>query len=609
MPITNQEIALLLRKISYLMEIEISDKKDIGLSDKFKIRSYNKAADSIENLSQSIENIYRNKGLTGLLQVPSIGKAIGSKIEEYVKTGKIGYLEQLELKFPIHVEEFFELQGLGPLTIKKLYSELEIKTLRDLKKAAEDGKVRNIIGFSITKENNILKQINMLHKFQKRYLLGDIYPFVKQIEERISSLSGVKQCIAAGSFRRMRETIGDIDYVVSSSDPKKVIELFIEMPEVSEIINQGITKSSVKFANGIKCDILVVPDESFGSALQYFTGSKEHDIAIRKIANSKGYKLNEWGLFNQSCQKKIECHAEQDLYNKLGLYWIPPELRENNGEIELAKMDSLDHSKNNLPSLISYDDLKGDLQVHSNNTDGQFSIEEMALFAKEKFGLEYIAITDHTKSLKITHGLDEDQILNQANKIMEINDKLNSGLSLLNDETDNLKSLNQPFRIFTSAEVNILKDGSLDISNNVLDRLDIVGAAIHSNFSLPEETQTHRLIKAAENPSVDIIFHPTGRIINKRDGYPLDITKVIETASKTSTILEIDGHYNRLDLKDEYIKLAIENKVKLVIDSDAHHPLHFAFLKFGIGQARRGWASKNDVLNTLSSNKLIDYLK
>lgn len=609
MTIANKEIANLLRKISYLMEIELSDNKNVNFSDKFKVRSYTKAADCLENLSENVESIYLNKGLDGLLQIPYIGKAIGTKIEEFITTGKISYFEQLESKIPIHADEFMNLHGIGPLTIKKLYTELQIKTIDDLKKAAMEGKIRNISGFSISKENNILKKIEMLCQSQERFLIGDVYPLVKKIEEYLSSLSVVNQCITAGSFRRMKETIGDIDYVISSSDPIKVIDLFTQMPEVKEIINKGLTKSSVKLTNGIRCDLLVVHQESFGSALQYFTGSKEHGIKIRRIANSKGYRLNEWGLFIQNSQKKIDCYAEQDVYNKLGLHWIPPELRENTGEIDLAKIDEMDHAKNNLPTLVEYGNLKGDLQVHSNNTDGQFSIEDMAFFAKEKFGLEYIAITDHTKSLKIAKGLDENQLLDQANKIMELNDKLNDGLSLFSNDAIDLKTKNEQFKIFTSAEVNILKDGSLDISNNTLDKLDIVGAAIHSNFSLSEETQTNRLIKAAENPHVDIIFHPTGRIINKRDGYSLNISKIIETASKTKTILEIDSHYNRLDLKDEYIKLAVENNVKLVIDSDAHHPIHFAFLRFGIGQARRGWASKNDILNTLPSNKLIDCLK
>jgi DNA polymerase (family 10) len=347
-------------------------------------------------------------------------------------------------------------------------------------------------------------------------------------------------------------------------------------------------------------DLLVVPEESFGSSLQYFTGSKEHGVAMRKIALAKGLHLNEWGIFDND-KKRVAGFTEEEVYQVLDLDWIPPEMRENTGEIEIAK------KRGSLPSLIKYDGLKGDLQVHSNNTDGTMSIEDMSLAAKEKFGLEYVAITDHTKSLKLTNGLDEKQILNQANKIAEINDKIKMNQHI--QDQKNHQILLNNFRILSSAEVNIMKDGSLDIANNVLDKLDIVGAAIHSNFAQPIEVQTERLIKAAQNPSVDIIFHPTGRRINKREGYPVNILKLIDVAKDTGTVLEIDAHYDRLDLKDDYIRMAVENNIKLVIDSDAHHPVHFAFLKFGIGQARRGWAKQSDVLNTLPVDTLLKSLK
>lgn len=356
---------------------------------------------------------------------------------------------------------------------------------------------------------------------------------------------------------------------------------------------------------------MVVPKESFGSALQYFTGSKEHGVAMRRVALAKGLHLNEWGVFDNS--KKIAGSTEEEVYQTLDLEWIPPEMRENLGEIALAKKGGI-----GLPKLIEYNDLKGDLQVHSDSTDGTMSIEDMALAASE-FGLQYIAITDHTKSLRLTNGLDESQLLDQANKIVEINDRIKQGqnnkqrrlyVSNKQDQTAAaaVASIKSDFRILSAAEVNIMKDGSLDIANNVLDKLDVVGAAIHSNFSQPIEVQTDRLIKAAQNPSVDIIFHPTGRRINKREGYPVNIEKLIDAAKDTSTILEIDAHYDRLDLKDEYIKMAIQKGVKLVIDSDAHHPVHFAFLKMGIGQARRGWAQKDDILNSMPIDQFLKCL-
>ncbi|HYT01889.1 MAG TPA: hypothetical protein VEL70_03185, partial [Candidatus Acidoferrum sp.] len=477
--------------------------------------------------------------------------------------------------------------------------------------AASEGKLRSIRGFSEKKEEVILKKIQQFKKGTSRYLLGEVYPLIKQIETRLLKFNGVKNAVVAGSFRRMKETVGDIDFVVASNDVEKVMDYFVSMPEIDEVLGKGSTKTFVRLNNRMDADLLVVPEESFGSALQYFTGSKEHGVAMRKIALAKGLHLNEWGIFDNS-QHRIACSTEEEVYQTLDLEWIPPEMRENLGEVELAKKGG-----KRLPKLIEYNDLKGDLQVHSNSTDGTMSIEEMALAANEKFGLQYIVITDHTKSLKLTNGLDEKQLLNQANRIAEVNDRIRQVLDKterqrrneLDSSPTTPRTKANNFRILSGAEVNIMRDGSLDIANNVLDKLDIVGAAIHSNFSQPIEVQTDRLIKAARNPSVDIIFHPTGRRINKREGYPVNIEKLVDIATDTNTILEIDAHYDRLDLKDEYVRMAIQKGVKLVIDSDAHHPVHFAFLKFGIGQARRGWAEKSSILNTMPVDELLRCLK
>jgi DNA polymerase (family 10) len=566
----------------------------------FKARAYKRTSDVIASLSTSIEEIYRKEGLEGLQKIPSIGKAIALKIEEYIMTGKIKYYEELKATTPLNIDDFYDLEGIGPKTIKVLYDKLKIKDLSGLEKAASEGRLRNIQGFSQNKEETILKKIQIFKKGRDRHLIGEVYPIVKQIETHLSNVQGVKRVVAAGSFRRMKETVGDIDYVVVSDSPEKVMDYFVEMPEVDEVLGKGPSKTFVHLNNGMDADLLVVPEESFGSSLQYFTGSKEHGVAMRKVALAKGLHLNEWGIFDND-KKRVAGFTEEEVYQVLDLDWIPPEMRENTGEIEIAK------KRGSLPSLIKYDGLKGDLQVHSNNTDGTMSIEDMSLAAKEKFGLEYVAITDHTKSLKLTNGLDEKQILNQANKIAEINDKIK--MNQHSQDQKNHQILLNNFRILSSAEVNIMKDGSLDIANNVLDKLDIVGAAIHSNFAQPIEVQTERLIKAAQNPSVDIIFHPTGRRINKREGYPVNILKLIDVAKDTGTVLEIDAHYDRLDLKDDYIRMAVENNIKLVIDSDAHHPVHFAFLKFGIGQARRGWAKQSDVLNTLPVDTLLKSLK
>lgn len=600
---TNSEVAKIFREIAFILQT--AEEKKSESTTIFKIRSYNRAADEIENLYSDIGDIYKKEKLKGLLEIPSIGKAIATKLEEYITTGKIHYYDELKEKLPVDVSQFFGLEGIGPKTIKTLYGNLGIKNISDLEKAALEGKIRSVPGFSQKKEELILKKIQFFRKGGGRRLIGEVYPLVRRIEERLSGNTAVKQAIAVGSFRRMKETIGDIDYLVSvmsEKDGDNVIDYFIDMPEVKEVSGRGSSKAFVKLNNGIDADLLVVPEESFGAAMQYFTGSKEHGVAMRKIAISKGLHLNEWGVFDKQ-NHRIAGATEEEVYRVLGLEWIPPEMRENRGEIKLAKMGKngmeKEEDKVRLPQLIAYDDLKGDLQVHSNNTDGTMTIEEMALNARDKFGLSYIAISDHTKSLRLTNGLDEKQLLNQANTIAELNDKIKM----------NNNNKNKHFRILSSAEVNILKDGSLDISNNVLDKLDIVGAAIHSHFSLPIELQTARLIDAARNPSIDIIFHPTGRIINRREGYPVNIPKLIEVANESNTILEIDAHYDRLDLKDEFIRMAVENNVKLVIDSDAHHPLHYAFLIFGIGQARRGWAKKSDILNTLSAKGLLDSLK
>lgn len=599
----NSEAAKILREIAFILQTE--EEKESEPNAIFKIRSYIRAADEIQNLSSDIGEIYEKEKLKGLLKIPSIGKAIATKLEEFLTTGTMHYYEELKKKLPVEVGQFFGIEGIGPKTIKTLYESLGVKSISDLEKAALEGRIRTVPGFSQKKEQLILKKIQFFKKGGGRRLIGEVYPLVKRIEDRLSRLAGVRQAVAVGSFRRMKETIGDIDYLVSAMserDGDNILHFFVNMPEVKEVTGRGSTKAFVKLNNGIDADLLVVPKESFGAAMQYFTGSKEHGVAMRKIAISKNLRLNEWGVFDK-LEHRVAGSTEEGVYQALDLEWIPPEMRENKGEIELAKIRKKskenEEQKSQLPQLINYDDLKGDLQVHSNSTDGTMSIEEMALNARDRFGLRYIAISDHTKSLRLANGLDEKQLLNQANKIAELNDKIKM----------NNTSKDKDFHILSSAEVNILKDGSLDISNNVLDKLDIVGAAIHSHFSLPVEMQTARLVDATRNPSIDVIFHPTGRIINRREGYPVDIPKLIEAAVESNTILEIDSHYDRLDLKDDFIRMATKSNAKLVIDSDAHHFLHFAFLKFGIGQARRGWAKKSDISNTLPAKELLDSLK
>ncbi|MGE5782844.1 MAG: DNA polymerase/3'-5' exonuclease PolX [Nitrososphaerales archaeon] len=592
---TNIELSKLFRKIAYLMQVDHDTEKDPNA--KFKIRAYLRAAETIENLSVDLEEIYLKNGIKGLVSIPSIGKAIALKIEEYIKNGKIQFFEELTTRIPINIDEFYDLEGIGigPKTVKILYENLNMRTLEDLEHYAKYGELKKVKGFSIKKEESILKKIKAIKNVnKKRYLLGDIYPIAKTIENLLEKCIDVKKVAITGSFRRMKETIGDIDFLVESDNPDHVIEYFISLPQMEQIIAKGETKVFGRLVNGIDTDLLVVQKNSFGSALQYFTGNKEHNIELRKIALTKKYRLNEWGLF-KSNGEKIAGTNEEEIYNNLGLTWIPPELRENHGEIEISS--EYFSRKEFILNLVEYGSLKGDLQVHTESSDGTKSIEEMGASARDEFALNYIAITDHTKSLKIANGLDENRLINQIDEINKINDNLKE------------KNSKNNFKILSSAEVEILKDGSLDMKNSILENLDIVGASIHSNFRLPSEDQTKRVIAALKNPHVDILFHPTGRIINKREGYDIDIDEVIEVAKDTKTVLEINAHYNRLDLKDEYVRKAINNNVKLAINSDAHHPLHFSFLVFGIGQARRGWAKQSDIINTLPVNEMLRNLK
>jgi DNA polymerase (family 10) len=575
--ISNAAISRILRQIAYLIELEAQDNNKEADKNKsntvFKIRAYRRTADIIENLSSNVEEVYNKQKLKGLIAIPSIGKAIALKIEEYITTGKIEYAEELKKRTSINVEEFYHLEGvgIGPKTVKALHDSLGLNNLTDVERAATEGKIRSVPGFSYKKEESILKKIQSFKKDSGRYLLGDVYPLVRQIEVRLSNIKGVKNAIAVGSFRRMKETLGDIDYLVVSDTPEVIMDYFASMPEVDQVVGKGPSKTFVKLNNGMDADLLVVPEESFGSALQYFTGSKEHDVALRKIAISKGLRLNEWGVYDDNNNRLIASSKEEEVYDILGLEWIPPEMRENKGETELAKKERTKDGQIKLPDLVDYKSLKGDLQVHSSDTDGMMSIKDIALAAKEKFGLEYIVITDHTKNLALAHGLDEDRLLDQANKISELNDKLKNDFEYNNEKERNsgigscISNISNNFRILSGAEVNIMKDGSLDIPSNILDKLDVVGAAIHSNFSQPVEVQTNRLIKASQNPSVDIIFHPTGRIINKRDGYPVNIERLINVAKDTGTILEVDAHYNRLDLKDDHILMQFKMVLNLLL--------------------------------------------
>ncbi len=573
---TNQELAKIFHEIAnYLRMKEVA----------FKPYAYQKAAFALETLEENVQEIYQKGGIKALEEIPAVGKSIAQKIEEYLKTGKIKYYEKFKKQLPLNLEEITGVEGMGPKRARVLFQKLKVKNLKDLEKAAQAGKIRDLEGFGMKTEKNILEGIAFLKLSKGRFLLGDILPQVKEIEEKLKNLKEVQKISVAGSVRRRKETIGDVDILVISKSPEKVMDFFVSQPEVVKIWGKGFTKSSVRTKDGFDIDLRVVPEKNYGSALQYFIGSKEHNIAVRRIAIEKGLKLNEYGVFRG--KKMIAGKSEESVYKVLGLQWIPPEIRENQGEIEAAL-------KRKLPKLVELKDIKGDLHCHSRWDGGQNSIEEMAQAAMAR-GYEYLGITDHTKFLRIEHGLNEKQLAQQRKEIDALNRKY--------------KIQNIKFRILQGAETNILNDGLIDIKDEALKKLDYAVAGIHSSFKIPKEKMTERIIRAMKNPYIKIISHPTGRILKKRDEYQIDIEKILRMAKETNTILEINSFPERLDLNDINIKKAIEAGVKLVINTDSHHKDQLRYMKFGVFQARRGWAEKKDIINTYPSQKLLEFFK
>ncbi len=568
----NFEVAKVLREIGVFLDMD-----DVP----FKPRAYEKAAKSIEALEDDVEVIYGRGGVEALTEIPGIGESIAKKIEELITTGKLHYYEELKKKVPVDLESLYGIQGLGPKKIKLLWQKLGVRNIDDLEKAVVEGKLRGVEGFQEKTAQNILKGIAFARQSKGRYILGLALPIIRDIENRLRSLPGVKSVAVAGSVRRMKETIGDADFLVTSEEPTAVMDYFVSMPEVVDVIGKGETKSSVRLKTGMEADIRVLPADSYGAGLQYFTGSKDHNVAIRRIAQKNGWKLSEYGLFRGS--KKIAGRTEEEVYEKLGLQWIPPELRENGGEVEAAM-------KHRLPKLVELKDLKGDLQVHSNWTDGSNSIKEMAEEAK-RVGLEYVVISDHSKSLGMAGGLDEKMLLRQGKEIDRLNEKLDG------------------VKILKGVELNILKDGAVDVSDKVLRGMDLVGAAVHSHFNLTREEMTRRVLKAIENPNVDILYHPTAREIQKREPVQLDLEKVMEAAKDNGTILDIDSYPDRLDLRDEYIRKAIDIGARLGVSSDSHTKIGFHFLELGVAQARRGWATAGDIVNTRGAEELLEMRK
>jgi len=554
---------------------QIADLLDLKGEIFFKTRAYRMAAQTIEVYDEDIENVSKDGRLQ---EISGIGEALAKKITEIVNTGHLEYFEKLKKEIPASLLEMLNISGLGPKKVSALYKNLNIKTIEELRKACIDGKLRNLEGFGEITERNILRGIQLMQKTSGRALLNLAYEdgmnYIKYLEKN----KKIDRLNIAGSLRRMRETIGDLDIIASSDYPDEVMEYFVNYNDVQQVLLKGITKTSVVLTDNLQVDLRVVKDESYGAALQYFTGSKEHNVKMRSIAIKKGYKLNEYGLFKKQTENYVVGKTEEDIYSKLGLSYIEPELRENRGEIEAAL-------ENKLPKLIKYDEIRGDLHVHSSWSDGFETIDTIAKHCK-KIGYEYVGITDHSQSLKVARGLSENQVLKKIDEIEKINKKL------------------KDFKILTGTECDIKADGSLDYSEKILKKFDYVCAGIHTMFKMKSDILTKRIIRAIDNKYVTFIAHPTCRLIRTREPFELDMESIYEKAKENNTYLEINSFPDRLDLNDMNSKTAKERGVKFVIGTDAHTLNQLSFIKYGIATARRGWLSKKDILNTNSLKEL-----
>ncbi len=561
----NLEVAKMLYEIADILEAQ-----DV----EFKPRAYRRAARSIEELSEDIVDIWKREELE---EIPGVGKNIAAKISEYLKTGKLRYYNKLKKEFPVDLEELGKVEGLGPKKAIKLYKELGIKNLDDLKKAVEKHKVRELGGFGEKSEQKIMEGIGLAKESGKRMLLSQATAIAHELERKLRSLREVEKLEIVGSYRRRNETVGDLDILVVSENPGKVMDFFTKIDSPITVIAKGPAKSSIKLSSGLHVDLRVFEESSYGAAMMYFTGSKDHNIALRKVAISKKMKLSEYGLFRG--EKSVAGKTEEEVYKKLGLkQWIPPELRENMGEIEAAQ-------KGNLPKLVELRDIKGDLHSHTNWSEGRNTIEEMAAKAKS-LGYEYLLVSDHGGTLvPIANCMPENKILKQGKKIDELNKKL-KGITLLK-----------------GSEVNIKPDGSIDVSNKTLKTLDIATAAIHTKFKMSKKEMTKRVITAMENEHIDIIAHPTGRLLGSRQPYDFDFDEVVDAAKRTGTFLEINCQPDRLDL-DYFLVYRARNKTRFTLGTDAHDEKHMDYIEFGLSQARKGWCEKKNILNTLSLNDL-----
>jgi DNA polymerase (family 10) len=571
----NREIAAVFEEISNLMKIIQDDPKWT-----FKAAAYDRAKRAIEGLPERLEDIARdpNRKLT---DIPGIGEDLAKKIIELVETGKSKYHQEQLAKVPASLLELLQLQTVGPQKVRLFYKQAGIKSIDDLEAAVQAGRLRNLPGMSVKSEENILKALEVYRRAAGRFRLDTAYETAQQLTHYLKEFRGVEKVTPAGSLRRGRETVGDLDLLVTGYDHAGIADHFARFPGVAQLLAKGEDKVSLKLQNDLQVDVRLLDRESYGAALQYFTGSKEHNVALRERAKKRGWKLSEYGLFKG--EEALARRTEEEIYAKLDLQWIPPELRENQGEIEAAE-------KGELPKLVELEDIKGDLHMHTTASDGKASVEEMAEAAK-KLGYEYILITDHSKAVTIANGLDEKRAVENIRRIKAARKKVKN------------------IEIWTGAEVDILGDGSLDYPDEILKQFDIVLVSVHSRMNMPAEEMTARLLKALANPYVRILGHPTGRQILRRDPFVFDLEKVFAAAKEYGVILELNGHPERLDLCDRHLKLARDRGMKVIISTDAHSPDHFKLMRYGVVTARRGWMRKEDVLNTLPPEELLESLR
>lgn len=560
MPIHNADIAAIFTEIADLLEIEGANP--------FRIRAYRNAARIVGEWSRELRTLVeRGEDLTRL---PGIGADLAAKIREIVETGKCRALEKLRQELPPAITELLHIPGLGPKRVRTLWHELDVQTLEQLARAARDGRIRALPGFGAKTEANILQAVEQHLSQSKRLKLAIAAQYADSLAAWLKGVPAVERIEVAGSFRRSRETVGDLDILVATHDAQAVMRRFTAYEEVRDVLAAGETRGSVILKSGLQVDLRVIEPESWGAALLYFTGSKAHNIALRKLAQEAGLKLNEYGLFRG--RQRLAGGSEEDVYAALGLDWIPPELREDRGEIGAARA-------HRLPKLVTLADLRGDLHVHTKATDGHDTLEAMAAEA-QRLGFEYLAITEHSQRLTMVHGLDARRLREQCAKI----DRLNEGF--------------KGFRLLKGIEVDILEDGRLDLPDDVLGELDLVVAAIHSRFDLPRAKQTERILRALDHPYVSILAHPSGRLIDARPPFDVDMVRIVRAAKQRGCFLELNAHPERLDLTDSDCLLAKDEGVLVAIDSDAHSRADSANLRFGVGQARRGWLEAKDVLNT-----------